>query len=448
MNRFSQILLFFLLTSSFTVSAQKGHELDAAGLFNFLKKHPKSGDYILDRTKDRRDDSITRIHFLSNADFSSAQFDSRAYFYKAKFDTRAYFSFARFDPDAQFSSTSFDSEAYFYYTQFDSEAYFSFARFDSEAQFLGVKFESLAQFHVAQFGSVANFHMAQFDSLADFFFTQFDSRVDFSNAHFMEEANFSSTRLPDTLIFRETKITGVIDLSVASLDSASDVVQDRYCYIDLRGAPLDKFKLYYDKYRIYWPETIDRTVYEELTQVYEGLLKKFKNEGHLTSYATLDKEYQAFKDLQNPDASEIKKLLNKINFYWNNYGYNKERIWLWTAIFLAISTLINWLVFPYLVKDVYPVPMIDKALFDNKPENRAQFTGSVFLKGKVHLNFRYLIYAFYYTILIFFGLKLTTERVNFKMHGGIAIIFTEYLIGLICLGYLANFIISSGVIGK
>lgn len=482
--------------------AQQGQELDTLGRFKFLHDYPKSGHYILDITRNVIGDSTARIHFLNEADFaqtqfdyqvnfphaqfnaqvdfSMAQFDSQTDFSWAQFDSQTNFSWAQFDSlvyfsgvqfdslanfsEARFNSqvyffkslfnaqttfneTHFDSEADFSLAQFDSQANFSLAQFNSRANYYQVQFDSKADFSETQFNALADFSQAQFDSLVNFSEVQFDSLVNFTNAQFKGPVLLANAILADRLIFENVKLQLTFNLTVTQLDPVKKA-QGRFCFIDLRDAPIEKFKLRYDKFRVYLPEEINTTEYERLTNVYEGLLKNFKDRGYLTSYATLDKEYQAFKDLRNPDAGTFKKFLNKVNHRWNNYGHNKEWIWFWTGGLLFLSTLINWLAFPYLIKKVYPVPVIDEAIFDNNPESREQFVGSAILKGKVYLNFQHFIFAFYYTCLLFFGLKLTTERVNFKMHLGVILIFTEYLLGLICLGYLANYIISSGLIGK
>ena len=419
MHSIRGLLITTLLIARLGASAQEGSQ------FDFLKSFPQSGDYRIEKAEHFPEQAA--IHFLNEADFYRAQFESKANFFAAQFDGEADFLNAQFDGKANFSITKFEGDADFSITKFEGETSFFFATFEGHADFKRAEFEDRADFSVAEFRDEA----------------------DFSNAAFKGRVSFFGTILPDTLIFESVKTSSLIDLTGTRLDSAKHA-NGRFCFIDLRDAPIEKFKLRYDKFRVYWPAIIYPVEYERLTYVYEGLLKNFKEHGYLTSYATLDLEYQAFRDLQNPNATYWKNLVNHANRHWNNYGYNKERIWLWTLLLLAISTLANWLAFPYMVREVYPVSTIDAALFQGKPWKRNQFRGWAVpgTKGKVRLNVKHFKLAFFYTTLIFFGLKISTERINYRKTAGVVLLYLEYVAGLICLGYLANFIISSGLIGQ
>ena len=62
-------------------------------------------------------------------------------------------------------------------------------------------------------------------------------------------------------------------------------------------------------------------------------------------------------------------------------------------------------------------------------------------KGKTFLSlFRRLWYSLMYTSVIFFLLTLKPENLNFKK-GLVAYILVVYSIGLLCLGYMANFVL-------
>ncbi|MEL6556997.1 MAG: pentapeptide repeat-containing protein [Bacteroidota bacterium] len=395
--------------------------------------------------------------FDSIADFRRVQFDSTANFSIAKFYSKAIFLYSNFNSTAEFSGVNFNSTADFLDLQFHSEAYFFNAKFGSTADFSGTQFKSKVDFFETRFSSIvyfldtkfnsqaiffntkfdstAHFHGVQFDSLAYFRDARFNHLTIFSGVHFKDKADFTSVILPDFLDFREIKSAEIVDLTKTKLDSAK-AANGQKCYIDLRDSPIEKFRLTYDNFRVWKPDTIpDRLNFQKLTEVYEKLLKNFKDNGYTSSYETLDKEYQAFKDLQNPDASISKRLFNRVNYYWSNYGYNKEWIWFWTTLFLAVFTLFNWLFFPYLIKKVYAIDRIKEAC----PKK--------LLKSKKQLNFRRIDLAFLYTAFIFFGFKMSPEQINFKNTRSVTFILFQYIIGLICVGYLINFIISSGLIG-
>ncbi|MDW3193072.1 MAG: pentapeptide repeat-containing protein [Cytophagales bacterium] len=452
-------LLGFIFIFSFKAIAQ-----DFSGN-DVLKSYEQIGEFVIDKNING-EDSIT---FLNEVILEYVGIDPSLTFYSSVFQRYVSiddvnfkgpgnFLFAVFLSEFNAGRLNFEQEAYFEESRFEGDfflsghfkgnARFASAEFHSDAMFSGeTQFYQLADFQGARFLYDADFSLSVFKADVQFNYTRFGEVAYFDDARFEREASFLKIQLPDTLSFRNIRTNSIIDLTSVELDSAQ-LATHRKCYLDLRDAPIDKFKLRYDQFQVFWPEKIGASDYESLTNVYEGLLKNFKDRVYLTSYETLDKEYQAFKDLQNPNASPIKKMMNRVNFYWNNYGYNKERIWLWTLIFLLISTLVNWLAFPYLSKVVYPIEIIDTALYEGKPWRRKQFKTTGLLWNKVHGNVKYFSLAFFYTSLIFFGLKISTDRMNYRKPVGIILIYTEYLLGLICLGYLANFIISSGLIGQ
>ncbi|MEL6558538.1 MAG: hypothetical protein AAFQ94_10155, partial [Bacteroidota bacterium] len=260
-------------------------------------------------------------------------------------------------------------------------------------------------------------------------------KVIFHNCKFTSNVDFDDSTLPDTIVFSKIKSTETIDLTNTKLDSTK-TVNGQKCLINLINAPIEKFNFTYDNFRIYKPDTIPSILlYQQLNSVYEQLLKNFKNRGYTSSYKILDLEHQRFKTFQNPNLSTTELLIRKFLFYvnklWHNHGYNKERIWGYTVIFLLLFSLLNLIFFPFLINEVYDIKQIRNSApidFFNSPVWRFKS-------------------AFFYTAIIFFGLKMSIGNINFKNGFGVFYIFFQYVVGLICLAYLINFIISSNLIG-
>lgn len=266
--------------------------------------------------------------------------------------------------------------------------------------------------------------------------------VSFDNCTFKGDLILEETTLPNYLSFRFTKVDkGTIDLSSAKLDSIR-YDSKKWCYIDLRDAPIEKIRFHYNNFRLYVPEILDMESFDRMSQVYERLLGHFKKMGYLTSYEHLDKEYHDFKRSQDPDAKWESHLLNFINKYWNDYGHKKSRIWLFTITFFFLFTMINWIKLGYLHSNIYSLPAIDGIL-----KERCSNSKRVNLKWFSYPAFKNLDQALIYTAVIFFGLKLSIGNFNFRNFGGVLYISFQYVVGLVCLGYLANFVISSQVIG-
>lgn len=327
--------------------------------------------------------------------------------------------------DVNFRNAEFNS------TQFKGKAVFSLSHFKNIAHFKRVKFfkHSKPEFVSTIFDSIANFNYAKFFDEVSFESTIFGQKVDFTEAKFFDEVSFYHAKLPDTLIFDRIKSKEEIDLTHVKLKKGKE-----FCYISLSDASINQIKIRYEKFKLLIPTEIKKdSTFEKLTNVYENLLNNFKKDGYVTSYEKLDKEYQEFKFTQNPKNNGIQKLtgkfLNTLNFLWNDYGYDKARIWPITIGLFFFFLLINYLSFNKLIKVVYPVPEIKKSYIDSNEKSR-------------------LISSFFFTSFIFFGFKLKTELFNLKHPKTSIYVFSQYILGLVCLAYIANFVISSTLIGS
>ena len=86
---------------------------------------------------------------------------------------------------------------------------------------------------------------------------------------------------------------------------------------------------------------------DEKEYIYEIVLKNFQDHGQLQSYRMLDIEHNLFKW----KTSEL-WWLGWVSHYWWNFGYNKEWVFLLTAGFIILYTLINLIFLNYLNQKV------------------------------------------------------------------------------------------------
>ncbi len=319
-----------------------------------------------------------------------------------------------------FQNTKFFKGINFDYTKFERNLEFRNCEFNVELKSL-VGNAFLQKFGVGRIPS---------------FFVK-DSLI-FDGSHFKFGANFSNFILPRHLSFSGITSGGIIDLSGVELLPHIDGGED-YCSIDLYGAPLDKIKFSYDKFRLAISPIDDIASYEKATNLYEQVLNKFENNGQLTSYEKLDKEYQEFRLLSNPNANIASWSLNLIQKYWNDYGYAKGRIWTWTGGLFIFFWIINWLRFSHIYSNAYTTPSLQKSI-----DARNQYqTFSIKERKFKKLNTKGIDLAFYYTTIVFFGLKIESKNFDFQNLRGVIYIGTQYVLGLICLAYLANFVITA-----
>lgn len=248
---------------------------------------------------------------------------------------------------------------------------------------------------------------------------KFIEKIDFSSIILSKGVSFINCTLPDTLLFNNiTHLKWVIDLTEFKKES-----EEKICLINLTKTNIDNIRIRYDNFKLLFDNDLP---YEEKTYVYEKLLHRFQQNGFNQSYKNLDIEYQEFKYLHRPQSKIIKSysvIVNFIDKNWWNYGYNKEKIIVNTLLLMLLFMVINLFFFKELNENVYEIRNIYKA--SNVANNRWKF-----------------MYTLYYTVLIFFGIKMNIDNLKFQKKGGVIYIFIQYSIGIVCLAYLANFILT------
>ena len=231
--------------------------------------------------------------------------------------------------------------------------------------------------------------------------------------------SFNRTVLPDTLIFDYNPRIPQIDFS------EGDFPDGKVCYISLFKSDIPKLHLDYIHFKLIWMNYARAPLTtEDKETVYEALLKNFKDNGQTESYKRLDIEYANFKwEQQNL------KLLSLISKWWWNYGYSRWLIFAWAFGFVFVFSLVNFFFLDYLTNWVYPmsgIPIFSKT-------TRRSFSWLA--------NLQKFWYSFVYTSMIFFRLTLKIDQLKFNKVFGVLYILLIYTIGLICLAYMANFVL-------
>jgi hypothetical protein len=329
--------------------------------------------------------------FLSNADFSGAIFKKNSEFKSVIFKKPANFLFSRFLDSVGFSSTHFIDSAIFTSSSFYDQVYFDGCRFEKTLMFKDVNTFPQTRFH-------------------------FDNAV-----------------LPDTIYFAyNPSVSNIVDLSLANfLDSIKILKKgDKPILISFYKSDISKFRLdyYHFKLLLIHPKTHHPLPSDEVKTIYEGLLKNFKDNGQMDSYELLDIEYH---DYVNGYFS--------IPHFWNCYGYHKEWIFIWIILFISVFTVLTFRNLDVLMNTVYKIEAIPdpKPLREIKrivPSNHKQ------MKHKRKLLNERWWYSLIYTSSIFFLLSLKFDHIKFNNRSGLLYILLLYSLGILSLGYVANFI--------
>ena len=160
-------------------------------------------------------------------------------------------------------------------------------------------------------------------------------------------------------------------------------------------------------------------------------MESLKINGFEDGYKQLSIEFYEYKYLRDNQY-----LLNFIDKYWWNYGFDKSRIFLWILVIILFFTIINSIFYDELMDRAYKIGFLKKEMEHDS------------IKNHWITSFIYNIpYAFLYTIYIFFGrmmgFKIDTER--FKSNNYFINLYLVTIIasGLLCALFAFNSIFKS-----
>lgn len=323
------------------------------------------------------------------------------------------------------SNLEINGELKFNRSIIDSVANFSYSSFASNVSFISVIFNKAAYFNNSTFNSLIYFNGSSFKD-----------ELNLSNLNLTQKTrfNFNSCSLPDLIDFSSNgKIYNEIDLTVAHFNnnrhSKNNPEQYKPHYINLFKSDISKFHLDYTHFKLqkkylFQGKYVDLP-YDEMCSIYEGLLNNFKTRGQQESYELLDIEYKDYKwqHSKTPWMSDVERL-------WWNYGYDKHLIFKWAIVFLLSFTLITFLFLKYFnsVYKLQGLTNLDQFSFSNLTIK------TLFIKWW---------FAFVYSAAIFFGLTLKIENIEYRKFWGTLYIVFMYTLGIVCLAYMANFVIQN-----
>jgi uncharacterized protein YjbI with pentapeptide repeats len=395
----------------------------------------------------------------------TAEFTKGANFYESTFRKTVDLTQSTF-LDASFSNAEFQDTALFFITEFKKGVNFTNAKFKKYVFFSSAKFARVASFNgiITTDSTDFNFDGASFPDLLDFSFVKnihntidltsasFDStklytettrkwhyinlydsdiskiKIDYQHFRLCFFANGMNYKLGDngsgdkvnsfvikgdSLIFNK-KIYSLSDTSLYKQLLKMEPFQNYLAQIFPTSKPNDdaaRFFLIKCVNEKFFPRTLSK---DEIISIFETALKNFEINGQKVSYENMDIDYKDFK-FGKYSLAHI----------WYCYAYHKEWIFLWTAGFIFLFTIIT---FFFIRTWNNPVENNGTYYIANIPSN----SGSYF--------FSKLWYSFIYTSTIFFLLGLKIENLNFKKPGVVYIILM-YLTGLLCLGYMTNFVL-------
>ncbi len=404
-------------------------------------------------------------------------FSDKVILQSALFPCDTHFEGAQFKKEVDFTNSNFSAKALFKdihafglidfsNVTFSGEVEFTNAKVDSLANFTRSRFLKYASFDYLQLGksSRITFYGALLPGLSDFsFIQQIDNDFDLTVCNFDTANNYTNNVKGWHYInlYRSDLSKVKIDYShfrlcffnkYLAIDSAkqkallnSDVYAlkhnqefKRYIYTvfpysryssdsdffinlkncfayllktepDLDDKGIDDFiTMCFDSKRI--PKPLSD---EEVISIYEKEIKNFQNTGQIESADKLDIEYRDYKGHGD--------FLSFLSHIWNNYGHNKEWVFLWVIFFLFVFTLINFFAFNTLQTYVYTIDRINELELNT-------------LGWRVYK-------ALVYTCFVFFLYSVKIADVQVKRIGGLIYFTLIYICGIICIAYTAAFVL-------
>jgi len=158
------------------------------------------------------------------------------------------------------------------------------------------------------------------------------------------------------------------------------------------------------------------------TSTYQNLLDKYKRENKSESYKWVDIQFKRFKYNEN---GLLGKIWDKVDDFWWNYGYAKQRILLWTFGLLIVFLIINLIIGKNL--------LIFYSVFGIKKSQKT--------KTQTFETLNQFILLFVLTLYIFFSLRVDFSKIKSNQSGMMIYFFFQYFMGLICLFFLLNAIL-------
>ena len=347
------------------------------------------------------------------------------------------FEFSRFEDTVEFFDTKFYKWVEFSESVFSKKLEFLVATVFEKISFDSSSFSGRTLFMMSKFYKGISFKEAHFKNNVTFSTNDFSGNIDFRSAKFEKKVVFSDLTLNDDckLDFRNTilgdsiefinisKIPNLIDLTAVDfkVDNSKPIL------INLYKSDISNIKLDYVHFKLFFQfdSLQEKTSGDEKEITYQALLSNFKSRGQQESYKLLDIEHQTFK-WQNSWAS----WLVWVPKYWWNFGYDKQYIFIWTFFFLIFFTFTNYFIIYSLNANVYKMENVTDIQINKW---RKKFGFNDFLSR--------LWFTFIYTASIFFRITLKLEKINFNHKIGVSYLILIYVLGLVCLAYMANFVI-------
>jgi hypothetical protein len=268
-----------------------------------------------------------------------------------------------------------------------------------------------------------------------------DQTIDgFIDSIFIETCN-----LKNTITLGDIQLPKFIYLNNLQFDSTNSSLdlthfkiskENEICNLCINGMTenIPKIKLNYENFKLIFEKTTETW---EKERIYRTLLDEQKRDNFTQGYQKLDRECQEFELVK--DNTQFGIIHNFLEKNWWDYGYSKFKVITNSIYLFLFFILINLFLYPSFIKIYFPTRFKE---FEEKLSNKYGRYEWASTKNKIKSKIDRFPAIILYTSYIFWGLKLDVKEIQLKKPLIFLIFMLEYLIGLVCLGYIANYIIA------
>ena len=255
-------------------------------------------------------------------------------------------------------------------------------------------------------------------------------RISFFHCFIQGPSSIANMLLPESILLDHLSFehpNSELDLTHFSVTDSNKI-----CTLLLRemNDGISRIRLNYENFRL----SFDSIANWQRERIYRQLLEEQQKDGFTFGYEKLEKEYKQFKYMK--DHTLLGRLENWIDATWWDYGYDKFRVITNSIKIFLGFLLLNLFIYGNLIGVYQPEGFKE---FDKDLRGRM---GYLTQRKKLSFYLARIPAIVVYSGYIFWGLKLDLKELKLRKPLFYGILLIEYIAGLVCLAYIANYIIS------
>jgi len=176
---------------------------------------------------------------------------------------------------------------------------------------------------------------------------------------------------------------------------------------------------------------LDSVDYKKKSSLLKSILQRIDKALYPDEYGYYDKQFKEATLLINGH-----NILNFIDKNWWGYGYDFENILFGSLFAFTFILFLNLFFFQFLREVYAPAPIL---IYLNQIKHKySQFT----FKDILSYHILRIGLIFLYTAYIWGAVKLDFEKITIKYWPALILLLFEFVLGLICLAYIVNFLLT------